>query len=153
VGFNAGALMACVSLHQRTLPSSYGGEREQPERQQHSKHLLGRLPPSSQTVPSYATLGVGIGDWVGVQEVAGVFVERAASTPVGNKWHVLAPAKMDSKRDQNSMLLLSKSKFDTASVLEVTADVCAGAPQTLIHSPGLATMPVAILTRLEDPLV
>jgi len=61
------------------------------------------------------------------QEVAGVFVERAAGTTVGEKWHVLAPAKLDSKRDQNSMLLLSKAKFpDVASVREVTADVCTG---------------------------
>jgi len=66
-------------------------------------------------------------DIVFLQEVAGVFVERAAGTTVGEKWHVLAPAKLDSKRDQNSMLLLSKAKFpDVASVREVTADVCTG---------------------------
>jgi len=60
-----------------------------------------------------------------LQEAAGVFIDRAG-TSLGDHFHILAPAKLDSKRDQNSLILLSKSRFDAATVEEVTAKVTAG---------------------------
>lgn len=34
----------------------------------------------------------------------------------GKRLHVLSPAKLDGKRDQNSIMLLSKTRWDLASV-------------------------------------
>lgn len=55
-----------------------------------------------------------------IQEAAAVFVEQASSV-LGTDFHVLAPAKLDAKRDQNSLILARKSSFDAASATELTA--------------------------------
>mmetsp|Transcript_21435 Transcript_21435/g.83137 ORF Transcript_21435/g.83137 Transcript_21435/m.83137 type:complete len:494 (-) Transcript_21435:26-1507(-) len=54
-----------------------------------------------------------------LQEVAAAFVQQTAASPLGDKFAVVAPAKLDT-RDQNSMLLLAKDRF--ADVKDVTAE-------------------------------
>ena len=76
--------------------------------------------------PAYASCDV-----IFLQEVAGNFVAKLQESPLGTSHHVLPPAKLDSARDQNSVVLLKKSTFpDTAAggagsgaFLEVSDDV------------------------------
>uniref|UniRef100_A0A7S3YQ99 Endonuclease/exonuclease/phosphatase domain-containing protein n=1 Tax=Lotharella globosa TaxID=91324 RepID=A0A7S3YQ99_9EUKA len=57
-----------------------------------------------------------------VQEASSAFVLRAKrDSRIGDRYFVLAPAKMDSRRDQNSLILLRKQAFKVASATELTA--------------------------------
>ena len=59
-----------------------------------------------------------------LQEVAANFADRLeGSSTVTASYHVVKPAKMDGKRDQNSILLLRKALFDVSSLVEVTEEV------------------------------
>uniref|UniRef100_A0A7S0MPE3 Endonuclease/exonuclease/phosphatase domain-containing protein n=1 Tax=Pyramimonas obovata TaxID=1411642 RepID=A0A7S0MPE3_9CHLO len=60
-----------------------------------------------------------------LQEVAAMFSEKAASTPLGASHYIVSPEKMDGKRDQNSMILLSKSAFKVDTIHEITSQVFA----------------------------
>ena len=70
--------------------------------------------------PAYASCDV-----IFLQEVAGNFVAKLQGSPLGTSHHVLPPAKLDSARDQNSVVLLKKSTFpDTDGAFpEVSDDV------------------------------
>ena len=63
----------------------------------------------------------GDADVLFVQEAASAFV-RTASTALGDKYHILAPASMDPKRDQNSLVFLCKKRFP-ATASEFTDEV------------------------------
>jgi len=58
-----------------------------------------------------------------LQEVASVFCSKASAMSLGSSHHILAPAKVDGKKDQNSIILLSKEKFDVGTLKEITEDV------------------------------
>jgi len=58
-----------------------------------------------------------------LQEVASAFVDRARASPGLNDFAVLTSDQLNTKRDQNSVMLLRKDTFDVASVLERTAEV------------------------------
>ena len=63
-------------------------------------------------------------DVITLQEVAGSFVERAQQLALGNKFHFFSPTSMKAKgREQNSVVLLSKSKFDVSKAVDVSDDV------------------------------
>lgn len=69
--------------------------------------------------PRYAACDV-----IFLQEVAGSFVLKLQSSNLTQHHHVVAPAKMDCIRDQNSILLLKKETFpDAVNILEVTDTV------------------------------
>ena len=60
------------------------------------------------TSPAYSTCDV-----VCVQEAAAALVRDLAShAALGERYHVLYPEKLDGKRDQNSLVLCSKKRFD-----------------------------------------
>lgn len=54
-----------------------------------------------------------------LQEVAAAFVQQTQAHALGERFTVVAPAKLDS-RDQNSMIMLAKDRF--ADVKDVTAE-------------------------------
>lgn len=61
--------------------------------------------------PTYATCDV-----VFLQEVAAAFVQRLEEHPtLSQRYHVLAPEKLDGKRDQNSVILASRARFDVSA--------------------------------------
>jgi len=63
-------------------------------------------------------------DVVFLQEVAGNFVGVLGASSLADSHHIVAPKKLDSKRDQNSLLLLKKSSFpDAASITEINPQV------------------------------
>jgi hypothetical protein len=62
-------------------------------------------------------------DIICLQEVSSAWVRGVSSSALGHKYVAIAPGKMDSKRDQNSVLLLKKATFDVSTVNEVTAAI------------------------------
>jgi hypothetical protein len=75
-----------------------------------------------------------------LQEVSASFAERARKNAVlASRFHVLTPAKLDSRRDQNSIILVSKYAFNVGSVAEVTELV----EQELFQKAGKKRVPVA----------
>ena len=59
-----------------------------------------------------------------LQEVAANFVDTLeGSSQISGHYHIVKPAKLDAKRDQNSLLLLSKAKFAIESACEVTHEI------------------------------
>ena len=60
-----------------------------------------------------------------MQEAAAVFVAKANATSLGKRYAVVSSSSLDGKRDQNSLVLLSRRYFDPASVREHTAAVMA----------------------------
>lgn len=63
-------------------------------------------------------------DVIFLQECAAAFTLALAKSEVlSSRYHVLVPAELDTKRDQNSLVLVSRAQFDGGSVEEVTAEV------------------------------
>ncbi|CAK0794327.1 unnamed protein product, partial [Prorocentrum cordatum] len=63
-------------------------------------------------------------DIVFLQECSAVFADTIASTPtLAAEFHVLKPAALDHKRDQNSLILVSRRSFDGPAAEEVTSAV------------------------------
>ena len=60
-----------------------------------------------------------------MQEAAAVFVAKANAMSLGKRYAVVSSSSLDGKRDQNSLVLLSRRYFDAASVREHTAAVMA----------------------------
>jgi len=58
-----------------------------------------------------------------VQEAAAVFISQAEKAAVGARYTVVASAALDTKRNQNSAILLRNAYFDAKSVKEHTAEV------------------------------
>jgi hypothetical protein len=66
-------------------------------------------------------------DVIFLQECSAAFAEALGKLPsLAETFHILLPAALDMKRDQNSILLASRRTFDGANASEVTADVEAG---------------------------
>ncbi|GMH67244.1 hypothetical protein TL16_g04631 [Triparma laevis f. inornata] len=73
---------------------------------------------------SYATADV-----ICLQEVSAAFIGHAMSVPeISSAFNIITPRDMDGKRDQNSVVLLSKSKFPNGCQEEITHDVEAAFP-------------------------
>eukprot|EP01062_Namystynia_karyoxenos_P039744 TRINITY_DN288_c0_g1_i1.p1 TRINITY_DN288_c0_g1~~TRINITY_DN288_c0_g1_i1.p1 ORF type:complete len:667 (+),score=258.04 TRINITY_DN288_c0_g1_i1:110-2002(+) len=64
----------------------------------------------------------GDADVVFLQEVASTLVSQARKGPVGERFHILIPANFDKSRNQNSVILLNKKRWE-ADADEVTATV------------------------------
>lgn len=62
-------------------------------------------------------------DIVFIQEAAGAFVEGKAGRRIGGHYHMLPPAVVDGKRDQNCLVLLRKLSFKEGSAVEITDEV------------------------------
>mmetsp|Transcript_27488 Transcript_27488/g.33331 ORF Transcript_27488/g.33331 Transcript_27488/m.33331 type:complete len:581 (+) Transcript_27488:287-2029(+) len=71
----------------------------------------------------------GKNDILCLQEVSGALVQEAKSRELGNLYHIVAPQDMDSVRDQNSVILLSKTTFPNGPTAEVTSVVEAAFPE------------------------
>jgi len=71
-----------------------------------------------------------------LQECAAAFVAEAQGRALGERYDILTPAQMDSKRDQNSVIFVRKGLFDVASAVEITADVAAQFPDKCPVAPG-----------------
>jgi len=71
----------------------------------------------------------GKNDVVCLQEVSGAFVEEGKKRQLGSIFHIVAPMDMDSVRDQNSVILLSKKTFPNGPTAEVTNLVQAAFPE------------------------
>mmetsp|Transcript_111739 Transcript_111739/g.339739 ORF Transcript_111739/g.339739 Transcript_111739/m.339739 type:complete len:576 (+) Transcript_111739:94-1821(+) len=64
-----------------------------------------------------------------LQEVAAVFTDHFRASPLAASHSFVAPQRMDGKRDQNSVLLVSKAAFPEESFRDVTAEVAAFLPE------------------------
>jgi len=60
-------------------------------------------------------------DIIALQEVSSAFINMASEGALGVTHHVIYPEKIDSARDQNSVLLLKKSTFPNGSSSEITS--------------------------------
>ena len=57
-----------------------------------------------------------------LQEAAASFAAAARAGPLGRAYHVVAPASLDPKRDQNSLVLLAKARFPDPSRVSELSD-------------------------------
>mmetsp|Transcript_25217 Transcript_25217/g.37246 ORF Transcript_25217/g.37246 Transcript_25217/m.37246 type:complete len:601 (-) Transcript_25217:77-1879(-) len=67
-------------------------------------------------------------DVIALQEVSSNFVDSIQKSQMGEYFHVISPKDMDSARDQNSVLLLSKASFPGGATQEITSEVEASFP-------------------------
>lgn len=65
----------------------------------------------------------GNSDIITLQEVAAAFIDEAKNGNLGKKYWVTAPYDMDATRDQNSVIMLSRSTFPDGPASEITKDV------------------------------
>ncbi|GMI42334.1 hypothetical protein TrCOL_g13336 [Triparma columacea] len=60
-------------------------------------------------------------DVICLQEASAAMIEEARSVPIlSSKFHIVASAHLDAKRDQNSVVFLSKAKFPKGAESEIT---------------------------------
>mmetsp|Transcript_5665 Transcript_5665/g.9388 ORF Transcript_5665/g.9388 Transcript_5665/m.9388 type:complete len:517 (-) Transcript_5665:23-1573(-) len=67
-------------------------------------------------------------DIITLQEVSAAFVDMISKSMIGTKFHVVSPADMDTSRDQNSVILLSRTTFPGGPTKEITHNVEAAFP-------------------------
>ena len=106
-------------------------------------------------------------DIVFVQEAASSFVEAAKAHALGERYSIIAPASLDPKRDQNSLVLVKKGfgSFEEVDVLSSLSDAPVAAGDLLVvqndeyvlasfhgDTNGLATIPItdAVLGKVGD---
>ena len=106
-------------------------------------------------------------DIVFVQEAASSFVEAAKAHALGERYSIIAPASLDPKRDQNSLVLVKKGfgSFEEIDVLSSLSDAPVAAGDLLVvqndeyvlasfhgDTNGLATIPItdAVLGKVGD---
>ena len=106
-------------------------------------------------------------DIVFVQEAASSFVEAAKAHALGERYSIIAPASLDPKRDQNSLVLVKKGfgSFEEIDVLSSLSDAPVAAGDLLVvqndeyvlasfhgDTNGLATIPItdAVLGKIGD---
>jgi len=70
-----------------------------------------------------------ISDIITLQEVSSAFIDKANSSKLGTKYHVIAPNDIDSTRDQNSIIMLCKTAFPTGKIDEITSVVSSNFPK------------------------
>jgi len=97
----------------------------EPETWQNLKHTMVQAL-NKQKVPH--TLKIleteyGNSDIITLQEVSSSFIDQARSGSLGEKFHVVAPADLDSVRDQNSVIFLRKETFPGGAISEITSMV------------------------------
>lgn len=69
-------------------------------------------------------------DIITLQEVSADFIGKAKDSDLGKKYHVIAPVAVDAVRDQNSVIMLNKSKFASIEGLkEISSDVSNAFPK------------------------
>jgi len=68
-------------------------------------------------------------DIITLQEVSLSFINQAASGPLGQTYHVIAPGDLDAVRDQNSVIFLNKNTFPGGATNEISALVSASFPE------------------------
>lgn len=104
-------------------------------------HMLNKVAPSTwhgvkmslcrtlSTNKVALTLSILESQYIGceivfLQECSAAFVDALTATPaLEQQYHVLKPAALDVKRDQNSLILVAKNSFDASSSAEVTSEV------------------------------
>ena len=106
-------------------------------------------------------------DLIFVQEAASSFVAAAKAHSLGEKYEIIAPASLDPKRDQNSLVLVKKGfgSFAEVDVLSELKDAPVAAGDLLVvqndeyvlasfhgDTNGLATIPItdAVLGKVGD---
>ena len=67
-------------------------------------------------------------DIITLQEASSSFVDMMSKSLIGNKFHVVSPANMDTARDQNSVILLNRATFPGGPTKEITSIVEASFP-------------------------
>jgi len=68
-------------------------------------------------------------DIVTLQEVSASLVELAMSSGLGDAFHIVSSEDMDSVRDQNSVILLSRDTFPKGVLSEISSNVVSNFPQ------------------------
>jgi hypothetical protein len=66
-----------------------------------------------------------------LQEVAATFRDRFRGSLLSETHEAVFPAKLDGKRDQNSLILLRKGTFEVGSIAEVTESIAKRFPKEL----------------------
>ena len=59
-------------------------------------------------------------DIITLQEVSGAFIDQARASKLGKVFHIVAPANLDSVRDQNSVICLNRETFPKGASKEIT---------------------------------
>ena len=115
----AGAIFDAILVH---MMNQVAGETWQPLRSQLCDALNKKKDSRTLDIldQKYADADV-----VFVQEAASSFVEAVKTHALGERYIVLAPAALDPKRDQNSLVLVSKAKFGMDEFAELSGDVLA----------------------------
>lgn len=67
-------------------------------------------------------------DIITLQEVSSSFIDQARAGPLGQTFHIVAPASMDAVRDQNSVICLSRKTFPSGAGSEISDQVKEAAP-------------------------
>lgn len=62
-------------------------------------------------------------DIITLQEVSSSFIDQARAGILGEKFHIIAPTKLDAVRDQNSVVFLNKKIFPKGSKKEITKQI------------------------------
>ncbi|GMI39894.1 hypothetical protein TeGR_g9472 [Tetraparma gracilis] len=122
----AHAIFDCIQVHM--LNSVSGPEVWQPMRREIVEALNRKKVPNTLKIIAgqYANM-----DIVCLQEVSAAFIGDASANPtIASNFHIVAPHELDGKRDQNSVILLSKARFPDAppASAELTAAVEANFP-------------------------
>ena len=60
-------------------------------------------------------------DIITLQEASASFVDLMSKSMIGTKFHVVAPANMDTARDQNSVILLNRATFPGGPTKEISS--------------------------------
>lgn len=71
-----------------------------------------------------------------LQETAASFSSKALASPLGSSYNIVTSSTADGKRDQNSVLLLSKARFDVSTLAEHTAAVMSRFDKSVPVAPG-----------------
>merc|ERR1712151_93544 len=70
-----------------------------------------------------------ISDIITLQEVSSAFIDKAKTSKLGTKYHIIAPNDIDSTRDQNSIIMLCKTIFPSGKIDEITSSVSSNFPK------------------------
>lgn len=109
-----GAIFDAILVHMMNTVSS--PDVWQPLKRTMVENLNRKKVPNTLNILKTA---YGENDIIMLQEVSGAFIDDA-KRELGGNFHVVAPAALDSVRDQNSAMLLNKQTFPAGPIAEVT---------------------------------
>ena len=124
------AILDAILVH---ILNAVGGSCWQPIRRALCDALIAGKAPRVCAVLAQSYLDC---DVIFIQEAAAVFLKDAPAQPaLDARYALLAPAQLDGRRGQNSLILASRRRFNAAAARDVTPDVLAAIGGTWV-APG-----------------